>query len=146
MNFGDDTRSHLNDDDLSDDDSELDKLHKKPFEDVKFDFESNRGLNKDLHLLPNLQRKEDKETPVCKPDGTLIGQDNPFFQEERYAKKNLPPNVKYDVIGPLGSEPNPDIDTYPLHTSKKNSSDFPNFDFNKPNFGPGNPGSFGRFF
>uniref|UniRef100_A0A3B0MNR3 Uncharacterized protein n=1 Tax=Theileria annulata TaxID=5874 RepID=A0A3B0MNR3_THEAN len=146
MDFGDDPRSHHKDDELYHNDEELNKLNKKPFDDVKFDFETSKDLNKDLHLLPNLNRKEDHHTPVCKPDGMLIGQDNPFFKEENYAKKNLPPNLKYDVIGPLGTEPNPDIDTYPLHTSKKNTPDFPNFDFNKPNFGPGNPGSFGRFF
>ncbi|UVC49910.1 hypothetical protein MACK_003529 [Theileria orientalis] len=130
-------------------DEKTPNLNKKNIEQIKFDFESNRDFNKDLDLLPPLRPKKDPDFPVCKPDGMLIGQNNPFFTEESHQKKSSLPNLRYDVIGPYGNEVNPDIDTYPLHTSKSKKDDLPDFGFNKPNFnprGPGGPGGFGGFF
>ncbi|KAK1444571.1 hypothetical protein BgAZ_104770 [Babesia gibsoni] len=45
------------------------------------------------------------------PSGMLMGPDDPFFQETR-TSVGIPRrgDVKYDIIGPFGMEPDPDID------------------------------------
>ncbi|AFZ79275.1 hypothetical protein BEWA_021230 [Theileria equi strain WA] len=97
-------------------------------------FQKDEFVNRDLDL-PLLQPSvRDPERRICKPDGMLIGPDHPFFNEEiRSARSRNPPNVRYDVIGPFGNEPDPDLDLYPLLQRSGTTRNPPN-PFDGPGF------------
>ncbi|ORM40085.1 uncharacterized protein BXIN_1213 [Babesia sp. Xinjiang] len=77
-----------------------------------------------------------------RPSGMLMGPNDPFFQEmQTQSRYNEAGHARYDLIGPFGREPDPDIDLPPgIPSLPKRGGGFP-----AP--GPGRfGGGFGGFF
>ncbi|EDO08134.1 hypothetical protein BBOV_III005710 [Babesia bovis T2Bo] len=107
------------------------------------------SLTDDVNPVPGLSTDPLRGMPPPRhtnPNGMLMGPDDPFFKEtQNNPRTRGVGQVRYDVIGPFGQEPDPNIDIPP------GSNPFPNIRGGFPSFGPGRfggpgGGSFGGFF
>ncbi|GFE53191.1 hypothetical protein BaOVIS_005950 [Babesia ovis] len=98
-----------------------------------------------IPTLPSDPLREALPQRQSNPNGMLMGPDDPFFREiQTNPRLNGLGPVRYDVIGPFGQEPDPDIDVPP------GIPQFPRRGGGFPNPGPGRfggpGGGLGGFF